>query len=120
MCLYLYYNDFCFIGTTLWSKVTNPNYEINDTNKIPNFDYIQYNRLNMMCVDFLQDALQNNDNYVIITHHVPSYSLIDIKYKNQKMLPYNQWFYCNMDDLIDTKKDKIKCWMDLWTYPYTI
>ena len=40
------YNNYCFIGTTLWSKIINPSYEINDTYSIPNFDYIQYNRYN--------------------------------------------------------------------------
>ena len=108
---YEIYDGHCFIGTTLWSKIINPNYEINDMSNIPDFDYIQYNRLNMLCVDFLEDALQKNDNCIIITHHVPSNSLIDIKYKTSKMLPYNQWFYCNMDDLIETNKDKIKCWI---------
>jgi len=38
---YEYYNNYCFIGTTLWSKITNPEYEINDVYEIPNFDYIQ-------------------------------------------------------------------------------
>ena len=107
---YEIYNNYCFIGTTLWSKITNPTYEINDVYQIPNFDYIQYNRLNMLSVDFLENTLQNNENCIIITHHMPSSSLIDIKYKTPQMLPYNQWFYCDMDDLIERKKDKIKCW----------
>jgi predicted phosphohydrolase len=108
---YEIYNTYCFIGTTLWSKITNPAYEINDIYSIPNFDYIQYNRLNMLSVDFLQDALQKNENCIVITHHVPSASLIDIKYKTQKMQPYNQWFYCNMDDLIEINVNKIKGWI---------
>jgi hypothetical protein len=41
---------------------------------------------------------------------VPSGSLIDVKYKTQQMLPYNQWFYYNMDDLIETNVNKIKYW----------
>lgn len=105
------YNGFCFIGTTLWSKITNPQYEINDVYSIPNFDYIQYNRLNMLSVDFLEDTLQNNDNCVIITHHLPSDSLTDVKYKTQKMRPYNQWFYCDMNEFIEKNNDKIKCWI---------
>jgi predicted phosphohydrolase len=105
------YHNHCFIGTTLWSKITNPQYEINDVYKIPNFDYIEYNRLNRLSVDFLEDALQKNANCVVITHHVPSNSLIDIKYKTQEMLHYNQWFYCNMDELIETNRNKIKCWI---------
>ena len=27
------------------------------------------------------------------------------------MIPYNQWFYCDLDNLILTYKDKIKCWV---------
>jgi predicted phosphohydrolase len=105
------YDNYCFIGTTLWSKITNPAYEINDVYNIPNFDYIQYNRLNMLCVDFLEDTLRNNEKCIVITHHVPSSLLIDIKYKTANMQPYNQWFYCNMDDTINKEKDKIKCWI---------
>jgi predicted phosphodiesterase len=105
------YENHCFIGTTLWSKITNPSYKINDVYNIPNFDYIQYNTLNTNSIDFLEDSLQKNDNCIVITHHVPSNSLIDIKYKTEKMLPYNQWFYCDMDGLIEKNKDKIKCWV---------
>jgi len=108
---YEMYDGYCFIGTTLWSKITNPQFKINDVYKIPDFDYIKYNRLNMLSVDFLEDTLQNKENCVIISHHVPSNSLIDIKYKTQEMLPYNQWFYCDMDNLIERNKDKIKCWI---------
>jgi predicted phosphohydrolase len=108
---YEIYNNYCFIGSTLWSKIINPQFKINDVYNIPNFDYIEYNRLNMLSVDFVEDTLKNNENCVIITHHVPSNSLIDIKYKTKNMLPYNQWFYCNMDELIETNKNKIKCWI---------
>ena len=108
---YEIYENYCFIGTTLWSKITNPGYEINDVYNIPNFDYIEYNRLNRLSIDFLQDALQKNENCIVITHHVPSYSLIDVKYKTLQMIPYNQWFYCNMDDLIENNVNKIKYWI---------
>jgi len=104
------YDNYCFIGTTLWSKITNPTYEINDVRFIPSFDYLKYNQLNMLCVDFLEDTLEKNENCIVITHHVPSHSLIDVKYKNVKMLPYNQWFYCDLDELIEKNKNKIKGW----------
>ena len=113
---YEIYNNYCFIGTTLWSKITNPLYEINDVYKIPNFDYIQYNRLNMLSIDFLEDALQNNENCIVITHHMPSSSLIDVKYKSQQMRPYNQWFCCDMDELIKTSENKIKYWIYVHTH----
>jgi predicted phosphohydrolase len=108
---YEIYDNNCYIGTTLWSKITNPLNKINDVYQIPNFDYIQYNKLNMTCIDFLDDALNNNENCIVITHHMPSESLIDIKYKTLTMLPYSQWFYCDMDKLIEAKGSKIKCWI---------
>lgn len=111
-----YYENYCFIGTTLWSEITNPIYTINDTRYIPNFNYIQYNMLNKTSVEFLENAIQSNENCIVITHHVPSNSLIDIKYKTPKMLPYNQWFYCNMDNIIETNSTTIKCWIYGHTY----
>ena len=107
---YEYYDNHCFIGTTLWSKITNPKYIINDMYHIPNFDYIKCNQLNMICVDFLEDTVEKNDNCIIITHHVPSHNLIDIKYKTSRLLPYNQCFYYNMDNFIEKNKDKIAGW----------
>lgn len=105
------YDNYCFIGTTLWSNITNPKYEINDIHCIPNFDYIEYNRLHQLSVDFLQDAIEKNQNCIVITHHVPSSVLIDVKYKTPEMMPYNQWFCCNMDDLIQRNGNKIKYWI---------
>lgn len=108
---YEIYNGYCFIGTTLWSKITNPEYEINDMYCIPNFDYNKYNKLNASSINFLEETLRNNENCIVITHHVPSESLIDIKYKSKEYSPYNQWFYCNLDNLIDINKNKIKYWI---------
>jgi len=108
---YEIYEGFCFIGTVLWSKITNPCYEINDTYQIPNLNCFRYNCLNVECVEFLENTLENNYNCVVITHHVPSYSLIDNKYKTEQFKNYNQWFYCDMDLLIKNKGEKIKCWI---------
>ena len=108
---YEIYDNYCFIGTTLWSKIYDPRYKINDVFNIPNFDIIEYNRLNNLCINFLEDTLQANENCVVITHHMPSHSLIDKKYKTKDMQPYNQWFYCNMDKLIENNENKIKCWI---------
>lgn len=105
------YEDYTFIGTTLWSHIANPEYAINDVRNIPNCDTIQYNQLNARCVDFLKTALKTNTNCIVITHHMPSESLIDSKYKTHTFAPYNQWFYCNMDSVIDMYKTKIKCWI---------
>jgi predicted phosphohydrolase len=108
---YEIYDNYCFIGTTLWSKITNPRYRINDLRSIPDFDIFEYNRLNNLSINVLEDILENNENCIIITHHMPSSSLIDIKYKTPDMQPYNQWFYSNMDKFIENNKNKIKCWI---------
>lgn len=105
------YENYCFIGTTLWSKITKPSYEINDVHCIANFNYLKYNRLNMLAVDFLEDAINNTDHHaIIITHHLPSHDLTDVKYKTPQMLPYNQWFSCDMDSFIENNQHKIKAW----------
>ena len=105
------YRGINFIGTTLWSHITDPAYEINDVYSIQNFDYKKYNKLNQECVGFLKEAVDGCDSCVIITHHQPSANVIDPKYKTARMLPYNQWFYCNMDDFILSNNGKIKCWI---------
>lgn len=112
---YEYYDNYCFIGTTLWSHITNPNYKINDVYRIKNFNCSLYNEYNNESIKFLEDIIEKNNNCVIITHHVPSNSLIDIIYKTPKMEPYNQWFYCNLDNFILKNTDKIK----LWIYGHT-
>ena len=107
---YEQYEGHCFIGTTLWSHVTNPVYKINDVYSIPGLDYIQYNRMNRRSVDFLEDALGKHERNVVITHHMPSSSLIDVKYLTPIMRPYNQWYYCDLDERIVTHKATIKAW----------
>jgi len=109
------YDGKCFIGTTLWTKLNKHVQDINDTEYIPGMDREKYNQLNSQCVEFLKDALDNPDNKdcVVMTHHLPSYSLIDPKYKTRgQSSPYdiNQWFYCDMDDTIKKHNAKIKCW----------
>ena len=70
------YRGINFIGTTLWSHITDPAYEINDVYSIQNFDYKKYNKLNQECVGFLKEAVDGCDSCVIITHHQPSANVI--------------------------------------------
>jgi len=108
---YEYYENQCFIGTTLWSKIIKPQYKTNDVFCIPEFDYVVSNRLNMMNIDFLEDALEKNENCIVITHHVPSFDFIHPKYVTSTMAPYNQWFCSDLNYLIIEKKHKIDCWI---------
>jgi len=105
------YRGYHFIGSTLWSNITKPAYTINDVIQIPDFDIQKYNGLNKKCVKFLNEEMESiADNCIIITHHMPSESLIHEKYKTLQMLPYNQWFYCDMNKFMEKYKDRIKCW----------
>jgi predicted phosphohydrolase len=105
------YDNHCFIGSTMWSNITDFRYKINDVKKIPNFNCIQYNELNASCINFLKDIISKNDNCIVITHHMPSESLIHQKYKTLEMQLYNKWFYCDMDNVIKNNKEKIKAWI---------
>jgi predicted phosphohydrolase len=66
-----HYENKCFIGTTLWSKITDPEYVINDIESIPDFNILKYNSLHTNCNVFLNDIVEKNDHCIIITHHVP-------------------------------------------------
>ena len=101
---YEHYEGYCFIGTTLWSRITDPSYKINNADTVPNFDY---NTLNESCAKFLHYTLGINNNCIVITHHLPSHKLIDPKYKGS---PHNQWYCCDLDYLIELYKDDIKFW----------
>lgn len=109
-----HYENHWFIGTTLWCKITDPEFEIDDVIRIPDFNHRVCNELNESSVAFLRDTLKKHDNCIIITHHLPSGTLIDWKYRTKSMKHYNQWFFSNLDDLIkvySSYENKIKFWI---------
>jgi Icc-related predicted phosphoesterase len=73
-----------------------------------------YNSYHQECVEFLTSPpIQHSELPVImITHHLPSYSLIDPKYMKSKgsigPTGLNQYFASHLDDLI---KSPIKAWI---------
>lgn len=113
---YEYYENICFIGTTLWSKITNPKYKINDTCCIKNLNINAFNALHNKCLNYLDTTLNTiTSDVIVITHHLPSEKLVDKKYKIGEYSNNNQWFYSDMDDLLEKYNDKIK----LWFYGHT-
>jgi hypothetical protein len=52
------YEGYTFVGTTLWSKFTNPQYKINDVRSIKDMSIDLYNELNQVCIEFLKEALK--------------------------------------------------------------
>ena len=106
------YEGYTFVGTTLWSTVTNPQYKINDIKAIKDMSVDFYNELNQVCIEFLKSALETfTKNVIVITHHMPSESLIDPKYLKGEVKHYNQWFYSDMDNFILEHKYSIACWI---------
>lgn len=112
-----YYNGHYFVGCTLWTEITNPDYKINDMYNIKNFTINEYNSIHDKCCNFLNQTITNQDisNVILITHHLPLYELIDNKYKTNELDKYNQWFYSDMTEFINKNKDKLQ----LWAYGHT-
>jgi predicted phosphohydrolase len=101
------YNNYYFIGTTLWTNVTQDASDINDTKFIANFDIHSRNKHNALCIDHLKHNISGY-KYIIITHHVPSFKLKDERCESSDL---DEWFYCDMDDYIIKHKSDIACWI---------
>ena len=60
----------------------------------------------MLSVDFFTRRITKKRK--LYCYNTPcAFKFIDVKYKTQQMLPYNQWFYCNMDELFEKNRNKI-------------
>lgn len=92
------YEGFRFVGTTLWSKIpapklltlqgrvcNGPGALINDFDKIPDMTPALYNELHEGACEFLEEALNESPlPVVVMTHHLPSFELIDPQYAKYK------------------------------------
>ena len=108
-----FYNGYLFVGSTLWSKIENSNKRLtNDFSSIKDITIEKYNKNHEESLLFLSNEINyyNNNKIVVMTHFLPSYSLIEKKY--EKFAEYNQCFASNCDHLI---KDPV-C---LWIYGHT-
>lgn len=105
------YKGIRWIGTTLWTNVIETEYKINDIYSIKNMSIETYNNLHKQSVDFLTKILdETENNCIIITHHLPSYKLINESFLDSKVSMYNQWFAGSLDDIIIKYNDKIRGW----------
>lgn len=92
-----------FMGTTLWFKDTplNQLYEkqMNDFEFIKDFRKLVYEEN-----DYATQSLQSITNeYIVVTHHLPSYQSVNEKYKGDQL---NRFFVCDMENLILDKQPK--------------
>ena len=124
-----------FIGTTLWSHISKPQYTINDTKQIKDFDVEAYNALHAESKTFLEGAFASckTDNIKanVITHHLPFYELTKTRmnatrslelvvegfqpsdhaeYKGSFYTNYSQWFNARLDGMIFENKEVISRW----------
>jgi predicted phosphodiesterase len=97
-------------GCTLWSNITPMAYScMSDKYTISYKNYLSENKKS---IDFLRNV---NDVDMIITHHVPTYELMDNKYKHSIV---NSAFY--NDGIVDKQgivSNGIKC--KIWIYGHT-
>jgi len=88
------YDNVLFAGTTLWSKIPSANINdiclMNDFKQIEGLTYDTYNLLHYKSCSFITDTLASiekgdvyknpNKKIVMMTHHLPSFNLIDEKH----------------------------------------
>jgi Icc-related predicted phosphoesterase len=93
-----------FVGSTLWFpfQETNKKYErpMRDFGQIPGFRDWVYDE-NAKAQEFLSRTVTPDD--VVVTHFLPSYRSVAPQYLGS---PFNRFFACSMDDLIDEVQPK--------------
>jgi predicted phosphodiesterase len=113
------YENIRWIGTTLWTQIEHPEYTINDTVMIKNLTVEKYNELHNEATIFLEKTLdecfENIIECIVITHHLPSDKLTHPKFKTSFYKNYNQFFSCNLDELII----KYNLIINTWFYGHT-
>jgi predicted phosphohydrolase len=108
------HNNVYIIGTTLWSFIEDPTLSkyISDFKQIENFSVDKYNNLYQNNIEFLENSLNivknNNKKCIIITHHLPSFSMIHEKYKEYGNM--NQLFASNCENILNNFNDSILFW----------
>lgn len=99
-----------FVGSTLWSKISDPFNLINDSDMITNYNIDMINSMFDENVKFIEETIENSENMkvIVVTHHLPSLKLINPKYLNSVMSDLNQNFASDCDVLV---RDPIVCWI---------
>jgi len=114
------YGGFRWIGTTLWSNVSNTaKCFTNDVLRIKNLPIEKYNEFHKEAVNFLSSTITDEKQCIVITHYLPSMELIHEKYRNEKENVYNQWFASSLDDLIQKNIDNLPMWIYGHTHDFS-
>jgi len=105
-----------FVCSTLWSnigydKASQIQYQMNDYHKIHGLTVDFINECHTANRKWLQEAVSNIPNgkkCVVITHHVPSFNLINPRWRGHEL---NEAFSADMDTFIMMFGDKISHWI---------
>lgn len=116
-----YLDDYVFLGTTMWSHISQLNFNkiqcsINDYNYIQNnskkMTPSESNLLYQTNLKWLTKKIEEyrvtNKKIIVITHHMPSFRLINDKYKDSEV---NEAFASNLEYLMFD--------VDYWIYGHT-
>jgi predicted phosphodiesterase len=98
-----------FIGTTLWSNIFLPRFTVNDKINIDEFSVENNNSWHAKNNEFLEETINSSElDCIVITHHLPSFNIIDEEYSHGMYKMYNQCYASRCDDLI---KSPVKAWI---------
>lgn len=94
-----------FIGCTLWSNPLNDTGLTNDFTRINGLDEIKYKQLHYSDKLWLNHVINEpfDGQTIVVTHHVPSFSLLNSKYTDTIM---NSYYASNLDNLFE----KVNYW----------
>ena len=106
------------LGCTLWTRTQENECSVL-SNYINDYRYIRRNEdgsritrsdtntWHEESVEFLRFELSRRDRCIVLTHHLPSFDLIDKKYHGH---PANSAFASDLSELLETHKDRIAAW----------
>jgi predicted phosphodiesterase len=107
-----------FIGSTLWSHIYDPKYLVNDAHRIGDFSVATNNARHRLHKRYIRDSLlqtkKEHKKAIVITHHLPSFTLSDPKYQTYHL--YTQCFASSCDDMIASP---VQCWIFGHTHAVT-
>jgi Icc-related predicted phosphoesterase len=92
-------SDQRFICSTLWSAISRIDQRVNDFRLISGLTLQRYRELHTDSVAFITNNVRETD--IVVTHHVPSYQLVEPKYIGDRS---NCYFVNNLDDLVSIPK----------------
>jgi predicted phosphodiesterase len=103
------YEGVRFCGATLWTKIINKQYINNDFKFIKDMSIEFRNELFNNSYEFINGVINNSNlPIIIITHHLPSYDLINQVYRTNEFENFTQ---CYASDCSKLFKDPIKIWI---------